>query len=120
LLDGLLELRMFPFRLERFHVAPVGSNEMSLVLIHEPDGGDAATARPAFRRMLEDGLDSEGLKLDTLLVNPTPDQQPDDPRVAQLQKSLSEMKASTSWRITAPMRSISRLVGFAQKATQTP
>jgi SAM-dependent methyltransferase len=114
LLDGLLELRLLSFRLERFHVAQVGSNEMSLVLTRGPDGWDAATERPAFRRLLEEGVDSEGLKLDTLLVEAGPDPQPEDPRVAQLQQALSEMKASTSWRITAPVRAIVRRFGFAR------
>jgi SAM-dependent methyltransferase len=110
LLDGLLELKMFLYRLERFHVAPVGSNEMSLVLLREPDGADAADARPAFRRLLEAGVDSEGLKLDTSPVTTSPDQLLEDASIAQLQQALSEMQASTSWRITAPMRCVIRFL----------
>jgi len=118
LLDGLLELGMFPFRLERFHVACFGTNEMSLVLIREPDGSAAAAARPAFRLLLEEAVDSEGLSLDTILAEAAPNQQPEDARVAQFQQALSDMKASTSWRMTAPLRAIARRLGFARKSVQ--
>lgn len=52
LLDGLLELEMLPYRLERFHVAPVGSNEMSLVLCRQGEGADREAARAAIRALL--------------------------------------------------------------------
>jgi hypothetical protein len=108
LLDGLLELHMLPYRLERFHVAPVGSNEMSLVLLREPPDADCAPARAAIRALLERGVDSEGLALDTPEEHASAEQQGEGLRIAQLQQALAEMKASTSWRMTAPVRDVVR------------
>ena len=108
LLDGLLELHLLPYRLERFHVAPVGSNEMSLILLREAAGADREAARAAIRALLHQGVDSEGLALDTLDERPSVEQQGEDPRIAQLRHALREMGASTSWQITAPLRVLGR------------
>lgn len=102
LLDNLLELRMLPFRLGRFHVAPVGSAEMSLVLLRQPVDADSGSARIEIRRLLREGVDSEGLPLDTPEVVPV--EAAKDRRLAELEQALTEMRASTSWRITAPLR----------------
>jgi SAM-dependent methyltransferase len=112
LLDGLLELHMLPYRLERFHVAPVGSNEISLVLLREPPGADCAAARAAIHALLEQGVDSEGLALDTPQEGPVVEQQGEDPRIAQLRRAIAEIQASTSWRITAPLRGVVRALRF--------
>jgi SAM-dependent methyltransferase len=108
LLDGLLKLHLLPYRLERFHVAPVGSNEMSLVLLREPLGADCAPARAAIRGLLQQGVDSEDLALDTPHEHSSAEQQGEGRRIAQLQLALAEMKASTSWRLTAPLRGVVR------------
>jgi SAM-dependent methyltransferase len=108
LLDGLLELGLLAYRLDRFYVAPVGSGEMSLILRREPDGADPEAARATIRAMLESGVDTEGLELDTL-VEPVPTLGVvEDPRVAQLEHALAAMQASTSWKITAPLRAAMR------------
>jgi hypothetical protein len=108
LLDGLLELGLLAYRLDRFYVAPVGSGEMSLILRREPDGADPQAARATIRAMLDSGVDSEGLELDTR-VEPAPELVAlEDPRIAQLEHALAVMRASTSWKITAPLRAAMR------------
>ena len=112
LLAGLLELQLLPFRLERFHVAPSGSNEMSLILLRQPAEADAGAACNAIALMLQDGVDSEGLLLDT----------PDAPdRVAALEQALVSMRASTCWRMTAPLRTLKeRLAPLAHRLRSKP
>ena len=116
LLDGLLELRLLPYRLDRFHVAPVGSNEMSLVLLRESEGADRAAARSAIRVLLEQGVDSEGLALDTGFSNA---REAEDPRIAPLRHALAEMQASTSWQITAPLRALGRWFRLIRRPRKT-
>ncbi len=101
LLEGLLELELLPYRLERFHVAPVGSAEMSLVLRRQPEAAGAQAAQPALRAMLLAGQDTEGLALDTVS-----DAVPLQRRVAELEHALAAMRASTSWKITRPLRTL--------------
>ena len=105
LLDGLLELELLRFGLERFHVASVGTAEMSLVLRRASDDADLQAARPPIQAMLQTGHDTEGLALDTV-------RQADTPaasllrRVAELESALATMRASTSWKITRPLRTL--------------
>jgi SAM-dependent methyltransferase len=103
LLDNLLELHLLPYRLERFYIACGGSNEMSLILRREPRDAAPEAARAAIQALLQSGTDTEGLSLDA----PAP---PEDPRIAHLQQALREMQSSTSWRITAPFRTLMRKV----------
>ena len=107
---SLLELQLLPFRPERFHVAPSGSNEMSLVLLRQPAEADAACK--AIALMLQHGVDSEGLPLDT----------PDAPdRVGALEQALASMRASTCWRMTAPLRTLKeRLAPLAHRLYSKP
>ena len=98
LLDGLLDLRVLPFELERFHIAPFCSNEMNLVLSKRADTADTSAARRAIAALLQAGTDSEGLPLDT----PVPAQ--GDAEAAAMRQALAVMRASSSWRLTAPLR----------------
>ena len=97
LLDAMLELGLLGFRLDRFHVACVGSAEMSLVLRLGADDG----ARSAIQAMLRSGTDTEGLALDTVCAA-----DPADGRIAELEHALAVVRASTSWRITRPLRAL--------------
>ncbi len=103
LLDGMLELDLLPYRVERFHVACVGSAEMSLVLRREPDGAAPEAARKPIQAMLRAGQDSEGLALDTPAVA-NPEIMALQRRVAALEQAVAAMQASTSWRLTRPGR----------------
>ena len=105
LLDGLLELRLIRFRLGRFHVAEAGTNEMTLVLLRQPDNAETTEARGLIRRLLTDGVDSEGLPLDTVSDASTQEAEKDR-RIAELEAALEGLKASSSWRITAPCRTL--------------
>jgi len=100
LLDGLLELRLLPYRMERFHIACAGTNEMTLVLRRAEPAADPAAARAALRDMLSAGADTEGLSLDA----------PEEPRIADVQQALRAVQSSTSWRITAPLRAATKLL----------
>jgi hypothetical protein len=104
------------YRLERFHVACAGTNEMSLILLREPDGADHEVARMAFRRLLDDAIDSEGLPLHGASPAAMPREQDEDPRIAHLQRALMELQCSTSWRITAPLRCMATTLGLARKS----
>ncbi len=105
LLDGLLELKLLRFGVERFHVAPVGSAEMSLVLRRHSEGADTAAARQAIRAMLQAGQDTEGLAVDTSGEADSPDSALRR-QIAELEGALATMRASTSWTITRPLRTL--------------
>ncbi len=105
LLDGLLELDLLRFCLERFHVATVGSAEMSLVLRRQPEAAEAGAARLVIRAMLQAGQDTEGLALDTASAANVPDAALQH-RVAELEHALAAMQASNSWKITHPLRAL--------------
>ncbi len=105
LMDGLLELNLLRYRLDRFYVACVGSAEMSLVLRRQPENADVDTARLSIRAMLHAGLDSESLLLDTVSET-DPQAAAQQRRVAELEHALAAMRASTSWRVTRPLRAL--------------
>ncbi len=105
LLDGLLELDLVRFRLERFHVAAVGSAEMSLVLRRQPEAAEPEAARLAIQAMLQADQDSEGLALDTMNAADPPHAALQR-RVAELEHALATMQASNSWKITHPLRAL--------------
>ncbi len=105
LLDGLLELKLLRFRVERFYVASVGSAEMSLVLRRVPDGADPQAARVAIQAMLHAGHDTEGLGLDTAGAADTRAAALRG-RVAELEGALATIQSSTSWKITRPLRAL--------------
>ncbi len=106
LLDGLLELELLPFAVERFHVAEIGTNEMSLVMsrtsTQAPD-----EPRRLVRHLLNQGVDSEGLPLS---IEPQKPAATRDDQVRNLERALHEIRSSTSWQLTAPLRALARFV----------
>ncbi len=108
LMDGLLDLGLFPFDIERFHTVEFGGNEIALVLVKRAEVADTAAARRMIAGFLGSGADSEGLPLDlappaALPPPPTIAAAP-DPDVVNLQRVVAEMQSSKCWRMTAPLR----------------
>ncbi len=89
LLAGVARAGLLAFRCAAFHETVPCAVEMLLVLERLPDGADPALA--------EAGFLAELARLEA-------SETPADPRLAALEQELRALRASTSWRITAPLR----------------
>ena len=86
----LAGLGLLGFACAGFDDTPPGELDMQMVLVRLPDGADTAAARASFLAAV-----------------------PETPRLvepdAALRAEVVALRASTSWRITAPLRALRRL-----------
>jgi SAM-dependent methyltransferase len=93
----LVGLGLLRFACAGFDDTPLGELDMQMVLIRLPEDADTATAQASFLRALPEP---------PVPADPTAALRTE---VAMLSEAVAALHASTSWRITAPLRALRRM-----------
>jgi hypothetical protein len=104
LAEELATLQLFPFRVDAFHPAEPGGAEFLVRLVRAPTPADAD---------ILESIRQTRIRL-PVEVPAAPEPMPPDAcraeRIAALEAELAALRRSHSWRITAPLRAISRRI----------
>ena len=101
LIEELAVLELFPFRVQAFHPTALGGSEFYVRLAALPAGraNEAAASIRAARQTLVGAAQPPG----------------PDAETARLRANLEAVYASTSWRLTAPLRAMRRMLPAARR-----
>lgn len=103
LFAGLVALDLLPYRCAAFHETEPCALEMLLVLERRPDGGDAAERATAEASFAARAAGAAAERPDALAAARD--------ILVMLASELRALRASRSWRVTAPLRGLRRLLG---------